>query len=529
MQYGKPPRRRKPVAHPNPRHAKILIVRSIRIDGESFTIADLEAVAQRRVRVSLAPAAKRRISASRRVVDRIARKGQVSYGITTGFGRFSDVVIPPEKLARLQKNLIRSHAAGVGDPLPAEAVRGMIALRANTLAKGYSGIRLRAVEALLALLARDVLPVVPEQGSVGASGDLAPLAHLALGLMGEGDAFYRGRRMTARRALAAARLEPLTLEAKEGLALINGVQMSCAVGGLALGRAARLAKVADLAGAMSLDASRGSDVAFDARILAARPHPGAIASGKNLRKLLSGSAIRESHRNCGRVQDNYALRCMPQVHGAVRDGLAFALGAVSIEMNAATDNPMVFSKTGQILSGGNFHGAPVAAGFDLAAIVLTDLASISERRLEKLVNPSLSGLPGFLTPEGGLQSGFMMAQVTAAALVSECKVLSHPASVDSIPTGAAKEDHVSMSSIAARKLSAVVRNVEAVLAIELLAACQALDFLKPLRSSLPIEAARRIIRRKVRTWTDDRYLAPDLAAGRGLVETGLGEILETLA
>jgi histidine ammonia-lyase len=277
-----------------------------------------------------------------------------------------------------------------------------------------------------------------------------------------------------------------------------------------------------------LDASRGSDVAFDARILMARPHPGAIASGKNLRMLMAGSAIRDSHRNCGRVQDNYALRCMPQVHGAVRDGLEFAARALAIEMNSASDNPMVFSESGEILSGGNFHGAPVAAAFDLAAIVLTDLASISERRVEKLVNPSLSGLPGFLTPEGGLQSGFMMAQVTAAALVSECKVLSHPASVDSIPTGAAKEDHVSMSSIAARKFSTVADNVAGVLAIELLAACQALDFLKPLKSSAPIEVARKIVRRKVGTWTDDRYIAPDLEAGRQLVETGLAELLGSL-
>ena len=404
----------------------------------------------------------------------------------------------------------------------------MIALRANTLAKGYSGIRLETVEALLRLLAADVLPVVPSKGSVGASGDLAPLAHLALALMGEGEVDYRGRRTKAARALAAARLKPVELEAKEGLALINGVQMSCAVGGLALGRARRLTRIADLVGALSLDASRGSDVAFDARIVNARPHPGARNSAANLRKLLKGSAIRESHRGCGRVQDNYALRCMPQVHGAVRDALDYVEGAIAIEMNSATDNPMVFAKSGEILSGGNFHGAPISAALDLAAIVLTDLASISERRLEKLVNPSLSGLPGFLTPEGGLQSGFMMAQVTAAALVSECKVLSHPASTDSIPTGAAKEDHVSMSSIAARKFSSVVGNVSSVLAIELLAACQALDLLRPLKSSPPLEAARREVRRRVKTWRDDRYIAPDLEKGREIVETGMAGLLGQL-
>ena len=501
----------------------------IRLTGDGLTLADLEAIAAREAAVSLSPASRRKIAASRRIVDRLARRGSVSYGITTGFGRFSDVVIPKDRLAELQKNLIRSHAAGVGAPLSPPFVRAMIALRANTLAKGFSGIRVATVEALLAMLAADVLPVVPEQGSVGASGDLAPLAHLALGLIGEGDAFWRGRRMPAAQALRRARLAPVELGPKEGLALINGVQMTCAVGGLSLARALRLAKIADLAGAMSLDASRGSDTAFDRRIMAARPHPGAIASAANLRKLMAGSAIRESHRNCGRVQDNYALRCMPQVHGAVRDGLEYARRAIEIEMNSASDNPMVFAGPGEILSGGNFHGAPVAAPLDLAAIVLTDLASISERRLEKLVNPSLSDLPGFLTEDGGVQSGFMLAQVTAASLTSECKVLSHPASVDSIPTGAAKEDHVSMSPIAARKFAAVVENVTRVLAIEVLAACQALDFLKPLKSSAPIEEARRIVRRRVRTWKKDRFIAPDLEAGAELVEGAFGEILGSLA
>ncbi len=504
-------------------------MKRIVLTGDRLGLAELEAIAARRARAELSPAACRKIAASRRVVDRLARKGSVSYGITTGFGRFSDVVIAKDRLADLQKNLVRSHAAGVGEPLSPEVVRAMIVLRANTLAKGFSGIRLETVEALLAMLARDVLPVVPGQGSVGASGDLAPLAHLALGLMGEGDVIFRGRRQRAASALARCRLKPIELEAKEGLALINGVQMTCAVGGLALARALRLAKIADLAGAMSLDASRGSDVAFDPRIVAARPHPGAVASAANLRALLAGSAIRESHRHCGRVQDNYSLRCMPQVHGAVRDGLEYARRALEIEMNSASDNPMVFSSSGEILSGGNFHGAPVAAPLDLAAIVLTDLASISERRLEKLVNPSLSGLPGFLTEEGGLQSGFMLAQVTSAALTSECKVLSHPASVDSIPTGAAKEDHVSMSPISARKFAAVVENVTRVLAIEILAACQALDFLKPLKSSARIEEARRIVRRRVKTWTKDRFISPDLEAGAELVETGLSEFLVSLA
>lgn len=503
-------------------------MKRIILTGEGFSLDDLEAVAARRAVASLATSARRRMAASRRVVDRLTRRGEVSYGITTGFGRFSDVVIPADRLAELQRNLIRSHAAGVGEPLPVDAVRAMIALRANTLARGHSGIRPSTVDALLRLLERDVIALVPEKGSVGASGDLAPLAHLALALQGEGEVFYRGRRMSARRALASARLRPVALEAKEGLALINGVQMTCAVGGLALCLARRLVKVADLVGALSLDASRGTDVAFDARIAAARPHPGAMVAAANLRLLLRGSRIRESHRDCGRVQDNYALRCMPQVHGAVRDALDFIERALTIEMNSSTDNPMVFTPTGEILSGGNFHGAPVAAAFDLGAIVLTDLASISERRLEKLLNPSLSGLPGFLTPEGGLQSGLMMAQVTAAALVSECKVLAHPASTDSIPTGAAKEDHVSMSPIAARKFSAVAHNAAWVLAIELLAGCQALDLLRPLRSSAPLERARAAVRRRVRRWDRDRYLAPDLAAATELVEGDLDQVLHGL-
>jgi histidine ammonia-lyase len=368
--------------------------------------------------------------------------------VNTGFGNFADVAIPPGQLAELQRNLVRSHSAGVGAPLSDRVVRAMMVLRANALAKGFSGIRVATVESLLRMLAADVLPVIPEQGSVGASGDLAPLAHLALALMGEGHVRRRGRVLPAGRALREAGLAPVVLAAKEGLALVNGVQMSVAVGGLALERALFLCRVADIAGAASLDAARGSDAAFDPRILSARPHPGAVASAKNLRALLSKSAIRESHRGCGKIQDNYALRCMPQVHGAARDAFEHARGVIEREMNSATDNPLVFARGGGIVSGGNFHGAPVGLVLDYAAIAATDLASISERRIEKLVNPTLSDLPGFLVAEGGLNSGLMMAQVTAAALVSECKVLAHPASVDSIPTSADKEDHVSMSPIA---------------------------------------------------------------------------------
>jgi histidine ammonia-lyase len=489
-------------------------MRIIRLSGDGFALGDLVAVAERRARVILSPAARRAIAASRRVVDHAVRSGETVYGVTTGFGKFADVAIPPGELESLQRNLIRSHAAGVGSPLPDAIVRAMMALRANALARGNSGIRASTVETLLAMLAADILPIVPAQGSVGASGDLAPLAHLALGVMGEGRVRVRGRERAAADALRRARIRPAALGAKEGLALINGVQMSVAVGGLALHRAEELARTADLVGAASLDASRGSDAAFDPRIVAARPHPGARKSAANLRGLLRGSAIRESHRGCGRVQDNYALCCMPQVHGAARDAIAHAQEVLEVEMNSATDNPLVFAGKGDIVSGGNFHGAPVGLVLDYAAIAATDLASISERRIEKLVNPALSDLPAFLVRDGGLHSGLMMAQVTAAALVSECKVLAHPASVDSIPTSAAKEDHVSMSPIAARKFAAIVENLERVLAIELIAAFQAMEFLRPLASSPPLERIRGAFRRKVRAWTADRELHLDLEKAR---------------
>ena len=494
-------------------------MKMIRLSGDGLTLADLVAVAERRARVTLSPRARQAIAASRRVVDRAVRSGETVYGVTTGFGKFADVAIPAGEIESLQRNLIRSHAAGVGAPLPDAAVRAMMALRANALARGNSGIRVATVETLLAMLAADILPVVPSQGSVGASGDLAPLSHLALGLMGEGRVRIRGRERGAAEALRRARIRPAAFAAKEGLALINGVQMSVAVGGLALSRAIELARTADLVGAASLDASRGSDAAFDARIVAARPHPGAVQSAANLRGLLRGSAIRESHRGCGRVQDNYALRCMPQVHGAARDAFEHARGVLEREMNSATDNPLVFAGRGDIVSGGNFHGAPVGVVLDYAAIAATDLASISERRIEKLVNPALSDLPAFLVKEGGLNSGLMMAQVTAAALVSECKVLAHPASVDSIPTSAAKEDHVSMSPIAARKLGAIVENLERVLAIELLAAFQAMEFLRPLTSSAPIERVRRQFRRRVRAWNADREMYPDLENARAFLSS----------
>jgi histidine ammonia-lyase len=482
------------------------------LDGSRLTIADLEAVARDGRAVALAPAAREAVARSRAVVDAAVAKGAVVYGVNTGFGNFADVVIPPDKLRLLQLNLVRSHAAGVGELLDEAETRALMLLRANVLAKGLSGVRPETLERLIDLLNGRVHPAVPGQGSVGASGDLAPLAHLALALVGEG----RCRDGTAAAdALARAGLTPVTLEAKEGLALINGTQLMTAVAGLALAEAWRLARAADVAGALTLDALRGTDVAFDARIHDARPHPGQGASAANLRRLLAGSPLRESHRDCGKVQDAYSLRCIPQVHGAARDALAYVSRTVEIEMNAATDNPMVFAATGEMLSGGNFHGEPVAMAADMLAIAVAEIGAISERRIERLVNPTLSDLPAFLTREGGLQSGLMIAHVTAAALASENKTLAHPASVDSIPTSANKEDHVSMGVTAARKAARAVANTRRILAVEVLAGCQALEFHRPLRTSDALEAVHRLVRGRVAPYDQDRVLSDDI---EGLAE-----------
>jgi len=503
------------------------------LTGESLTLEDLVDVADRGRPAALAPEAGRRVDAARKVIDRAVREGRVVYGVTTGFGKFADVVIPLDKLGDLQANLIRSHAAGVGEALPERAVRALMLLRANCLAKGFSGIRRETLEVLLKLLAEGVHPVVPAQGSVGASGDLAPLAHLARALLGEGEVTYGGRRVPAAEALRAIGVRPIVLEAKEGLALINGTQLTTSVGGLALAKLLTLLRAADLVTALSLDALKGTDAAFDPRIHAARPHPGQAASAANLRALLQGSEIRASHKECGEVQDAYALRCAPQVHGTVRDAAAHARRIVEIEMNSATDNPMVFATgddgEGSLVSGGNFHAAPVALTFDYLAAATTDLASISERRTERLVNPSLSrDLPAFLVREGGLNSGFMMIHVTAAALVSECKANSFPASVDSIPTSAGKEDHVSMGPIAARKFAANVENLSNVLAIELLSACQALDLRRPLRSSPPLEEAHRRFRARVPFWERDRDADVAIAGARAALENDLHDLISGL-
>jgi histidine ammonia-lyase len=383
-------------------------------------------------------------------------------------------------------------------------------LRANVLARGFSGIRVETLELLIEMLNRRVHPVVPSRGSVGASGDLAPLAHLALALVGEGECLVEGRRLRSDEALRRAGLSPATLQPKEGIALINGTQLMTAITALALARATRLVRSADVIGALTLDALLGTDVAFDERIHAARPHTGQVVSAGNLRRVLRGSAVRDSHRDCSRVQDAYSLRCMPQVHGAVRDALDFVARGVGTEMNSATDNPMVFAESGDILSGGNFHGQPVAIAADVLAIAIAELGAISERRTERLVNPSLSGLPAFLARDGGLHSGLMMAQVTAAALASENKVLAHPASVDSIPTSAGREDHVSMGVTAAHKAAQAVGNVGRILAIELVAAAEALEFRRPLRSSPALEAVHARLRERVATHERDRVLGPEI-------------------
>jgi histidine ammonia-lyase len=483
----------------------------LELDGQTISLEQIAAVARGDEQVSLSAAARARVEAARALVERIVAEERVVYGVNTGFGKLSDYTIPPDELRALQLNLVRSHACGVGVPLAREEARAMTLLRANVLALGYSGARAVVVETLLAMLARDVVAVVPEQGSVGASGDLAPLAHLAQVVIGEGEAFYEGARLSGGAALQRAGIEPLQLEAKEGLALLNGTQAMTAVGALALARASRLAHAADVAGAMTLEGLRGTPVAFDERIHAARPHAGQTEVAAHLRALLAASEIRASHvENDPRVQDAYSLRCMPQVHGATRDALAYARRVVETETGSATDNPLLFVAAGDVLSGGNFHGAPVALALDFAAIALVDLMSITERRIDRLVNPDKNeGLPPFLTTQPGLASGFMMAQVTAAALLAEARVLAHPASVDNVPTDGGKEDHVSMGMTAATKLRRIVESAERIVAIELLAAAEALEHRAPLRPGVGVERAYETVRRHAARLTADRPLAPD--------------------
>src|SRR6266513_3809377 len=482
------------------------------LNGQRLTLTDIAAVALGHATVEIASSARPRVLASRSLVEEIIARDVAVYGVSTGFGKLSDVRIPRDDLRQLQLNLVRSHACGIGEPLSEPEVRAMMLLRANVLALGFSGIRGEVIKLLCDMLNRRVHPVVPEKGSVGASGDLAPLAHLALSVIGEGEAFFGGERTSSAEALTRAQLQPLQLEAKEGLALLNGTQGMHAVGGLALLRAQRLARVADVSGAMSLEALKGTPVAFDPRLQDARPHPGQKAAAEHLLWLVQGSEIRESHlTDDPRVQDAYSLRCMPQVHGAVRGALAHCEETLSIESGSATDNPLVFTDNGDVLSGGNFHGAPLALALDYAAIAVTDLMSISERRIERLLNPDMSeGLPAFLAQHPGMQSGFMIAHVAAVALLNEAKVLAHPASVDHLPTSAGKEDHVAMGMTGALKLRTIVENAEHLIAIELLSGAEALEFRRPLKGGVGVEQAYERVRSISPAVNEDRSLSLDI-------------------
>jgi histidine ammonia-lyase len=488
-----------------------------------LTLDQVEQVASGagRVRVRLADEARSRVIAARDLVESIVREQRVVYGITTGFGALAEVVIPHDRIRELQVNLIRSHAAGVGDPLSEPETRAIMLLRANVLALGHSGVRPAVVELLLECLNRGVHPVIPSRGSVGASGDLAPLSHLALVLLGEGSAMLHGERLDGGAALAAAGLQPLVLEAKEGLALNNGTQVHTGVGILALLRAQRALESLEVAGAMSLEGLRGTPDAFDVAIQRVRPQRGQLVSAGRLRTLLADSEIRESHRlGDPRVQDAYSLRCMPQVHGAARQGFEYVRGVLEVEANSATDNPLIFPDEGRVISGGNFHGQPVSQALDLLAIAVADLGAISERRIARLVDPALSGLPPFLTRDAGVNSGLMMAQIVAAALVTDLRLCAHPASTDSVPTDANKEDHVSMGVAAALKARDAVALLETMAALELLTAAQALEFLRPLRPGRGVSAAYEIVRQHVAPLEQDRVLAPDIEKLTELVRAG---------
>ena len=490
------------------------------LDGQSLSLDAVRRLCSEDEQLTLSAGARVRVERASEFVQAMVDSGKTVYGITTGFGRLANVGIARENLAKLQKRLILSHAAGVGDPLPAEEALLTVAVRANTLASGHSGIRIETLELLLELFNRRLTPLIPAQGSVCASGDLAPLAHLALILIGNGRVLRGDERIPGGDALRDAGLEPIELAPKEGLALINGTTVATAILALTLARAQDLTRLADIAAAMSLEALKGTNKPFDARVHALRPHPGQIDTARNMEVLLEGSAILPSHRESDhKVQDPYSLRCVPQVHGASRDGLRFAREICEREMNAVTDNPLLFPDDGDTISAGNFHGQHVALAADVASMAIAELASISERRIEQMVNPDLSNMPAFLAEDPGLNSGFMMAQTTAAALVSENKTLAHPASVDSIPTSANQEDHVSMGMWAARKCRDILNNTRRVLAIEFLAAAQALDFEK-LGPGKGVAAARNTMRKHIEHLDKDRYLAHDLYEAERLLQRG---------
>ncbi len=491
----------------------------VHIDGTNLTIALVKSIAAGQTDVKLDDSVRPLVRAGRDVVEATVKAGTQVYGVTTGFGRLKSVMIEPKDAIALQRNLVLSHCTGVGEPLPEDAARASVLLRAHSLARGYSGVRVEVIDLLLEMVNRRVTPIIPSKGSVGASGDLAPLAHMALVLIGDGEATFEGKRMSGGDALKAAQLAPLTLQAKEGLALINGTQIMTGIGALAAYRAQLACKAADIAGAMSLEAFLGTDSAFDERLNALRPHPGQARVAANMRHLLRNSGVIASHEDCDRVQDPYSFRCIPVVHGAVRDALHAVENTLVIEMNSVTDNPIVIPEDGSFLTGGNFHGEPVALAMDYLSMALTELGSIAERRIYKLLE-GLEGLPMFLSEGHGLHSGYMLAQYTAAALVSENKTLSYPASVDSIPTSAGQEDHVSMGTISARQCEQVVGNLENIIAIELLEAAQALDFRAPLTYGSGTAVAHRVVRSRVPHLREDRNLSLDIATARELVVSG---------
>ncbi len=491
----------------------------IQLDGHHLTLEQLEAVALG-APLEISPAARKRVVQAREFVERKFAGGEAIYGVTTGFGRLANVRVSPTDAVDLQLNLVRSHAAGTGAPLPIPFVRAAGVLRANSLAAGHSGIKAETLDLIVGMLTRGVTPVVPCQGSVGASGDLAPLAHMTLVLIGEGEAYYKEERLPGNVALQRAALAPIALGAKEGLALVNGTQVMTGIAALGILRAQRLAAAADVIGAMSLEAYLGSDRVFDRRLNDLRPHPGQERVAGNLRELLAGSEIVQSHRECERVQDPYSFRCIPVVHGAVRDSIAHVRRVTEIEANSVTDNPLVFAEDEEFISGGNFHGEPIALAIDFLKIAVSELASIGERRLYLLLNAGDRELPLFLTHHVGLQSGLMLVQYTAAALVNENKGLGWPSSIDSIPTSAGQEDHVSMGMTSANALPRVLDNVEGALACELIAACAATDFRRPLHSGRGTQAAYALTRGRIAPWTADRPPAPDIAAARELIASG---------
>ncbi len=493
-------------------------MQEIIIDGNTLTLEQVEQVARNYAPVRLAETSIAGVEKCRAYVDKVIANKDVVYGLTTGFGKFSTVTIPEENIAELQLNLIRSHSVSVGEAYDEATTRAIMLLRIAVLAKGHSGIRLQTLQALIQMLNSGVHPLIPKRGSVGASGDLSPLSHLALVLLGEGEAIYQGELMSGQAAMAKAGITPIRLAAKEGLALNNGTQVMAAIGVLALLDAERLCKQADITAAMSIDALKGTPRAFDPLVHKLRPHPGQKTSAENIRQLLENSPLRESHLNCGNVQDAYSLRCTPQVHGAVRDALAYARTVLDVEINSATDNPLIFPDEGKVISGGNFHGEPLAIAMDTMGIALSELANISERRMEQMLNPALSrGLSPFLAKRPGLDSGFMIMQLTAASLISENKVLAHPASVDSIPTSANQEDHVSMGSVSAIKLQQIVENVSNVIAIELIISAVALDH-RGIKSSPGLEAAKALLREQVATLQQDRVMYPDIRAALGMIK-----------